>query len=245
MQYRCFVRWRGKEDPNIVLPDCLKNGCRLVHRSLESWWLPYNVRTGWLGKGSSGVYYQFPDVHGNLNSEDVQILLPDPVTIIRTGKPGRPRKAIDLDFLREASSTHHNLKLTELAKLLGIHRNVLRLYMKRHGILREYSAISDADLDDLVRTFKIQKPESGLRYIVSFLRNHGLRVQRSRVRSSLNRVDGLGRVLRNRRAIRRRTYQVKRPNAIWHVDGHHKLIRWGIVIHGFIDGFCRTVSDES
>ncbi|ESK81644.1 hypothetical protein Moror_3251 [Moniliophthora roreri MCA 2997] len=28
---------------------------------------------------------------------------------------------------------------------------------------------------------------------------------------------------------------------MWHLDGHHKLIRWGIVIHGIIDGFCRTV----
>ncbi|KAG2364284.1 hypothetical protein BDR07DRAFT_1280150, partial [Suillus spraguei] len=36
-------------------------------------------------------------------------------------------------------------------------------------------------------------------------------------------------------------YHVKRPNVLWHVDGHHKLIRWGIVIHGFIDGFCRMV----
>ncbi|KAI6006192.1 hypothetical protein F5J12DRAFT_721182, partial [Pisolithus orientalis] len=33
-------------------------------------------------------------------------------------------------------------------------------------------------------------------------------------------------------------YHVKWPNALWHMDGHHKLIQWGIVIHGFIDGFC-------
>ena len=102
--------------------------------------------------------------------------------------------------------------------------------------------ISDADLDTLVRTFKVQKPESGLRYIIGFLRNRGLRVQRRRVIASARRVDRLGRALRERKAIKRRRYQVKRPNALWHVDGHHKLIRWGIVIHGFIDGFCRTVS---
>ena len=28
---------------------------------------------------------------------------------------------------------------------------------------------------------------------------------------------------------------------VWHIDSHHKLIRWGIVIHGMIDGFCQTV----
>ncbi|KAI5982901.1 hypothetical protein EDC04DRAFT_2616344 [Pisolithus marmoratus] len=31
-----------------------------------------------------------------------------------------------------------------------------------------------------------------------------------------------------------------RPNALWHMDGHHKLIRWGIVIHGIVDGYCHT-----
>lgn len=25
------------------------------------------------------------------------------------------------------------------------------------------------------------------------------------------------------------------------MDGHHKLIRWGFVIHGIIDGYCQTV----
>ncbi|KAG1885423.1 hypothetical protein F4604DRAFT_1502278, partial [Suillus subluteus] len=63
-----------------------------------------------------------------------------------------------------------------------------------------------------------------------------LRVQHRWVVESLRRVDRLGQVLRNRRVKRRHKYHVKRPNALWHVDGHHKLIRWGIVIHSFIDG---------
>ncbi|KAG1886057.1 hypothetical protein F4604DRAFT_1572383, partial [Suillus subluteus] len=62
-----------------------------------------------------------------------------------------------------------------------------------------------------------------------------------RVVQSLRRVDGLGQVLRDRQVKHRWKYHVKRPNVLWHVDGHHKLIRWGIVIHGFIDGFCRMV----
>ncbi|KAG2157731.1 uncharacterized protein EDB93DRAFT_1078407, partial [Suillus bovinus] len=31
-------------------------------------------------------------------------------------------------------------------------------------------------------------------------------------------------------------YHIRWPNALWHLDGHHKVIQWGIVIHGFIDG---------
>jgi hypothetical protein len=30
-------------------------------------------------------------------------------------------------------------------------------------------------------------------------------------------------------------------NVLWHLDGHHKMIQWGFVIHGFIDSHCRTV----
>jgi len=36
-------------------------------------------------------------------------------------------------------------------------------------------------------------------------------------------------------------YSVDHPNALWHIDGHHKLILWGIVIHGIADGDSRTV----
>ena len=28
-------------------------------------------------------------------------------------------------------------------------------------------------------------------------------------------------------------------NSLWHLDGHHSLIRWKILIHGCIDGFSR------
>ncbi|KAJ8092358.1 hypothetical protein PM082_023813 [Marasmius tenuissimus] len=71
--------------------------------------------------------------------------------------------------------------------------------------------------------------------------HHDLRLQRHRVLASIARVDGLGIILRRNRAIRRRKYRVLRPNALWHIDGHHKLILWGIVIHGIVDGYGRDV----
>ncbi|KAH0834140.1 hypothetical protein J3R83DRAFT_11443, partial [Lanmaoa asiatica] len=54
-------------------------------------------------------------------------------------------------------------------------------------------------------------------------------------------IDPLGRVIRHQTAIQRRVYKSPRSNYVWHIDGHHKLICWGIVIHGMIDGHCRTV----
>ena len=36
-------------------------------------------------------------------------------------------------------------------------------------------------------------------------------------------------------------YHSEGPNAVWHIDGNHKLIKWRLVIHGGIDGYSRTV----
>ena len=42
--------------------------------------------------------------------------------------------------------------------------------------------------------------------------------------------------------IYRRTYSVDGPNALWHLDGNHKLIRYRLVIHSAIDGFSRLIT---
>lgn len=142
-------------------------------------------------------------------------------------------------------STRRKITLTRLTKAMDMHRNTLRSYLKKYNVYERFTKISDPDLDILVKVFKYNKPESGLCYVIGFLRTHGVRVQRRRVRSSLRRVDGLGQVLRRHGQLERRKYSVPRPNHLWHCDGHHKLIKWGIVIHGFVDGYCRTVSKLS
>lgn len=69
----------------------------------------------------------------------------------------------------------------------------------------------------------------------------GLYVQVERVRMSLQRIDPFTAGLRWHAVVHRRTYSVPGPNALWHIDGHHSLIRWGMVIHGGIDGYSRTI----
>ncbi|KAJ6570734.1 hypothetical protein B0H10DRAFT_1714516, partial [Mycena sp. CBHHK59/15] len=64
-----------------------------------------------------------------------------------------------------------------LADGLGMHRNTLRNYLKLYGVYRRYSDISDHNLDILTKHFKNVKPSSGLRYLIGFLRTHGLKVQ--------------------------------------------------------------------
>lgn len=77
---------------------------------------------------------------------------------------------------------------------------------------------------------------------MGFMRNRGLRVQQQKVLNSLNRVDEFGQAVRRYVVIKWRCYKVPRPNSLWHLDGHHKTIRWGFVVHEIIDGFSRIVS---
>lgn len=156
--------------------------------------------------------------------------------------PGRPRKVIDVSVLREALSERRKLTLATLSRALKVHRNTLRQHLISHGIFYErFSAITDGDLDILLQDYKKKHPKSGLRYAMGFLKRLKFRVQRRRVRAAMRRVDAVGQALRRRTTISRRRYTNKRPNAMWHLDGHHKLIRWGIVIHGIVDGFSRAV----
>ena len=74
------------------------------------------------------------------------------------------------------------------------------------------------------------------------LRMQGIHVQRERIRECLRRVDPSGVHSRMRRVLKRRVYQVECPNALWHLDGYHKLIRWRIVVHGGIDGYSRLIT---
>lgn len=68
-------------------------------------------------------------------------------------------------------------------------------------------------------------------------------LQRSRIRASIHRIDQQGVKERTEavsRRIRRRVYGSPYPHHCWHIDGNHKLIRWGLVVHCGIDGFSRA-----
>lgn len=114
--------------------------------------------------------------------------------------------------------------------------------MKELDINRDFTEITDEDLDGIIREYKQQRPTAGLSYIMGYLRSEKLHIQRWRVAASHNRVSPLAAELNGAEAIQRRTYWVKRPNSLWHCDGYHKLIKYGFVVHGFADGHDRVVS---
>ena len=64
--------------------------------------------------------------------------------------------------------------------------------------------------------------------MTGYLKARGIHVQQLRIRESMKRSDPEGVLLRTLQLTpcMRRVYNVKSPLSLWHVDGHHKLIRY-------------------
>ena len=93
----------------------------------------------------------------------------------------------------------------------------------RIRLRRRSTNITDQQLDDHVRRITENNRSLGQRIVQGILKTEGIIVQRQRVAESLIRIDEAGVAIRWCRTIHRRSYQVSGPNALWHIDGNHKL----------------------
>jgi len=120
--------------------------------------------------------------------------------------------------------------------------------MQEMDIDSSYDEISDEDLDTLVRQYRQENPGGGRAYIIGCLHSaHSLHIQRHHVVASLTCIDRLGQGMQEQvgQKKERTGYHVPRPNHLWHIDGHHKMIAWGIVIHGVADGYsCKVCTHD-
>jgi hypothetical protein len=100
----------------------------------------------------------------------------------------------------------------------------------------------DSELRQLVVQTHQELPYLGEVMVLGRLRALGYYVTRSRLRQVIRDTDPINRALRWGTNLHvRRPYSVPGPNSLWHIDGHHKLIRWHFVTHGGIDGFSRMI----
>jgi hypothetical protein len=175
--------------------------------------------------------------------EKSHVTQPVLVTLQRTGKRGRPRKIISPLFLKNTMGPGRNIPRTKLGKVLGLNRKTVAANMKLQNVSHiSFSPIANDDLDAIVKRYKDRHPMTGIQYVRGYLLSRHIRVQKRRVEQSVGRVSKLSSLLRRQTIIKRQQYLSSRPNALWHIDGHHKLILWGIVIHGIADGYDRSVS---
>ncbi|KAF8186609.1 hypothetical protein K438DRAFT_1723231 [Mycena galopus ATCC 62051] len=89
------------------------------------------------------------------------------------------------------------------------------------------SDISNDDLDMLLLHLRTHYQWAGLCMLNGMLRQLSHHIAIKRICQSLLRVDPVQRIF-ERICIRRRDYHVLGPNSLWHHDGQHGLICWGI-----------------
>lgn len=150
-------------------------------------------------------------------------------------------------------------KLIENYFQLGLHqKEILSLMKSIHNI-----TINHRTLKRILRKLGLyrRKRFSNLETVLEFVNNqleksgylHGYRwmhlkciqaglvVTQNTIREILWLLDPQGVDIRKRKRLRRRQYNTKGPNCIWHVDSYDKLKPYGICLNGAIDGFSRYI----
>ena len=162
--------------------------------------------------------------------------------VARNHTPGRPKLNVSAEVLEDLRGL--GFTWAKIARIFGVSRWTISRRVKEFN-LQSYSGFSDMsdnELDGILKECISRHGETtGQTLIMGHLCSLGLRIQRKRVRKSLVRIDPKNSALRMGIVVHRRKYYVPWPNSLWHLDGHHPLIRWGLVIHGCIDGYSRRV----
>ena len=156
--------------------------------------------------------------------------------------PGRPCFDIPAEMLEELRGL--GFSWNKIGEMLGVSRWTISRRVAKYGLenVTGFDNLSDEELDKIVKGFISNHGRStGQDYIGGYIKSLGFRIQRRRVRESMARVDPENTALRWGVVVSRRRYHVPWPNSLWHLDGHHSLIRWKLVIHGCIDGFSRRI----
>ena len=153
---------------------------------------------------------------------------------------GRPN--IDVSKEEILALQQMNYSWTKVARLIGVSRRTLYRRLQEFGIeSNSYSNISPPDFDKILSEVKAGHPNMGERMIQGRLLDMGIKVPRSQLRSAIHRVYHENTIARQSQVTHRRVYSVPHPNAVWHIDGNHKMIRWRLVIHAGVDGFTRLI----
>ena len=116
--------------------------------------------------------------------------------------------------------------------------------MAEYGLenISGFSTTNDQELHTLILDyFERHNQTTGQTLLVGSIRCLGIRVQRSRIRKALVRLDNKNTALKWGIVTTRRKCYIAWPNSLWHLDGNHSLIHLGFVIHGCIDGYSRRV----
>uniref|UniRef100_A0A3Q2DQX4 Integrase catalytic domain-containing protein n=1 Tax=Cyprinodon variegatus TaxID=28743 RepID=A0A3Q2DQX4_CYPVA len=164
------------------------------------------------------------------------------------GGRGRPAIHITREQIDFLLAQGHTVKT--MANIFGCSTSFLYKKSKALGvpIRGRLAAVTDEDLETNIRQlqslwFKIVRPHPSLNQMMrGLLHAQGLLVPRRKVRDMMARINPMATARRWSSAVSRRVCHVPYPNSLWHIDGNMRLIRWGFVVHGGIDGCSRLIT---
>ena len=195
--------------------------------------------------GAACSIYPIDNIFRNLQQANEMLTSTDfisPIVLIKSDAAGRPKIHVSKEILE--LFIDYDLSYEKISKLLCVSKATVQRRAQEYQLTASpHSNISDEELDNVVKTILDSFPNTGIRRMKGFLSARGLKIQWERVRKALWNVDPDGIINRTifSTIITRRKYCVPGPLALWHIDGNHKLIRYGFVIHGGIDGYSRRI----
>ncbi len=153
---------------------------------------------------------------------------------------GRKRKEIDGDKVRYLKD---ELKFNwrDIARDIDVSNSTLEEW-RRQNYEQNNNNITEDELNRLAKTFLENDVRRGARSFQAYMwaiKGHHITQKKSRIVCA--RVDPEGTIFRRSTLTPHAVYDFYAPHLRWHIDGHHKLIRWGLVIHGCIDGGSHTI----
>lgn len=134
------------------------------------------------------------------------------------------------------------LQFLRLLHGINISHRTLKRILSKFNLYRrkDYSSLEDVTkfIEDKLNT---SGQLHGYRWMHLRCLQNNLVVTQQVVRELLSVLDSEGVASRRKKRLRRRQYQNKGPNYLWHIDSYDKLKPYGICINGCIDGFSRHI----
>ena len=160
----------------------------------------------------------------------------------QTLRPGRPKLSIPASSLLYLRESGYSWK--QIAEMFLVSQWTILRRAREYGLsdVGRFSNICDDELNRIVLEFFQEHSNFvGFSLTYGYLISIGIKVQHRRLKNCIREIDPHNSTLRYALVVSRRSYSVRGPNSLWHVDGHHSLVTWGFVIHGGIDGYSRLI----
>ena len=160
----------------------------------------------------------------------------------QTLRPGRPKLSIPASSLLYLRESGYSWK--QIAEMFLVSQWTILRQAREYGLsdVGRFSNICDDELNRIVLEFFQEHSNFvGFSLTYGYLISIGIKVQHRRLKNYIREIDPHNSTLRYAFVVSRRSYSVRGPNSLWHVDGHHSLVTWGFVIHGRIDGYSRLI----